>query len=114
MDSACPKELATQILSDSDHSTKVAPTTLNLKVALGSAIQMKRCRREVSIDMADHRSASLQMRPKYTISRFKLLRFTFIIRERFPRLRYISAMIHTSFSTFRRRARHMTFNMTSG
>jgi len=28
MDSACPKELATQILSDSDHSTKVAPTTL--------------------------------------------------------------------------------------
>jgi len=29
MDSACPKELATEILSDSDHSTKVAPTTLN-------------------------------------------------------------------------------------
>ena len=28
MDSACPKELATQTLSDSDHSTKVAPTTL--------------------------------------------------------------------------------------
>jgi len=29
MDSACPKELPTQILSDSDHSTKVAPTTLS-------------------------------------------------------------------------------------
>jgi len=28
MDSACPKELATEILNDSDHSTKVAPTTL--------------------------------------------------------------------------------------
>jgi len=28
MDLACPKELATEILSDSDHSTKVAPTTL--------------------------------------------------------------------------------------
>jgi len=28
MDSACPKELATEILSDSDHSTKVVPTTL--------------------------------------------------------------------------------------
>jgi len=30
MDSAFPKELATEILSDSDHSTKVAPTTLNV------------------------------------------------------------------------------------
>jgi len=29
MNSACPKELATEILSDSDHTTKVAPTTLN-------------------------------------------------------------------------------------
>jgi len=28
MDSACPKELATEILSDSDHSIKVALTTL--------------------------------------------------------------------------------------
>jgi len=28
MDSACPKELATEFLSDSDHSFKVAPTTL--------------------------------------------------------------------------------------
>ena len=28
-DSACPKEFAIHILSDSDHSTKVAPTTLN-------------------------------------------------------------------------------------
>jgi len=28
MNSAGPKELATEILSDSDHSTKVAPTTL--------------------------------------------------------------------------------------
>ena len=28
MDSACPKEHVTEILSDSDHSTKVAPTTL--------------------------------------------------------------------------------------
>jgi len=28
MDSACLKELATEISSDSDHSTKVAPTTL--------------------------------------------------------------------------------------
>jgi len=33
MDSAYPKELATQILSDSDHSTKVAPTILtNLSI----------------------------------------------------------------------------------
>ena len=31
MDSACPKELTTEILSDSDHSTKVAPTTLRAK-----------------------------------------------------------------------------------
>jgi len=29
MDTACPKEHVTEILSDSDHSTKVAPTTLN-------------------------------------------------------------------------------------
>ena len=29
MDSACPKVLAIQILSDSDHSTKVAPTTIS-------------------------------------------------------------------------------------
>jgi len=29
MDSACPKEHATEILSDSDHSTKVASTTLS-------------------------------------------------------------------------------------
>ena len=29
MDPALPKELATEILSDSDHSTKVAPTTLS-------------------------------------------------------------------------------------
>jgi len=28
MNSACPKELATEFLSDSDHSTKVAPSTL--------------------------------------------------------------------------------------
>ena len=28
MDSACPEKDATEILSDSDHSTKVAPTTL--------------------------------------------------------------------------------------
>jgi len=28
MNSACPKELATEILSDSDLPTKVAPTTL--------------------------------------------------------------------------------------
>jgi len=28
MDSACPKELAAENLNDSDHSTKVAPTTL--------------------------------------------------------------------------------------
>jgi len=31
MDSACPKELSTEILSDSGHSTKVAPTTLLAK-----------------------------------------------------------------------------------
>jgi len=29
MDLACPKELATEILSDYDQYTKVAPTTLN-------------------------------------------------------------------------------------
>jgi len=28
MDSACPEKDAPEILSDSDHSTKVAPTTL--------------------------------------------------------------------------------------
>jgi len=28
MDLACPEKDATEILSDSDHSTKVAPTTL--------------------------------------------------------------------------------------
>jgi len=28
MDSACPVKAATEILSASDHSTKVAPTTL--------------------------------------------------------------------------------------
>jgi len=28
MDSACPKELATEIFNDFDHSTKVASTTL--------------------------------------------------------------------------------------
>jgi len=32
MDSACPKELATEILSDSDHSTMVAPTTLTHQI----------------------------------------------------------------------------------
>jgi len=32
MDWACPKELAIEILSDSDHSIKVAPTTLNLQL----------------------------------------------------------------------------------
>jgi len=32
MDSACPEKDATQFLSDSDHSTKVAPTTLKLKI----------------------------------------------------------------------------------
>ena len=31
-DTACPKELATEILSDSNHSTKVSPTTLNTNV----------------------------------------------------------------------------------
>jgi len=34
MDLAFPKELATEILSDSDHSTKVAPTTLKLIVSI--------------------------------------------------------------------------------
>ena len=34
MDSACPKELATEILSVSDHSTKVAPTTSSPAYAL--------------------------------------------------------------------------------
>jgi len=34
MDSACPKELATKTSSDSDHSTKVAPTTLIYYVAM--------------------------------------------------------------------------------
>jgi len=29
MDSACPEKDVTEILSDSDHSTKVAPTTLS-------------------------------------------------------------------------------------
>jgi len=29
MDSACPEKDATEILSDSDHSTKVAATTLS-------------------------------------------------------------------------------------
>ena len=33
MDSACLKEIATHILSDSDHSTKVAPTTLIIFLA---------------------------------------------------------------------------------
>jgi len=31
MDSACPEKDATEILSDSDHSTKVAPTTKKVK-----------------------------------------------------------------------------------
>jgi len=31
MDSACPEKDVTEILGDSDHSTKVAPTTLNQK-----------------------------------------------------------------------------------
>ena len=45
MDSACPKELATQILSDSDHSTKVAPTTLNTSNPLVS----RRYREKISV-----------------------------------------------------------------
>ena len=32
MDSACPEKDATEILSDSDHLSKVAPTTLSFIV----------------------------------------------------------------------------------
>ena len=42
MDSACPKELVTEILSDSDHSTKVAPTTLSL-MSVCLAAKSKSC-----------------------------------------------------------------------
>jgi len=34
MDSACPEKDATEILTDSDHSTKVAPTTLTLRISI--------------------------------------------------------------------------------
>jgi len=35
MGSACPKKDATEILSDSDHSTKVALTTLTCSIRTG-------------------------------------------------------------------------------
>ena len=35
MDSACPEKDATEILSDSDHWTKVAPTTLTCSIRTG-------------------------------------------------------------------------------
>jgi len=38
MDSACPEKDATEILSDSDHSTKVAPTTLTVYIFMNSML----------------------------------------------------------------------------
>jgi len=52
MDSGCPKELATQILSDSDYSTKVAPTTLT-KLAIFHMIFKKMHCKGVFIPNAD-------------------------------------------------------------
>ena len=55
MDSACPEKDATEILSDSDHSTKVAPATWTrnfvvamspFRVAVISAKKHKRQRRK--------------------------------------------------------------------
>jgi len=42
VDSACPKELAAKILSDSDHSTKVAPTTLMKDLFLNYGTEKKK------------------------------------------------------------------------
>jgi len=43
MDSACPEKDVTEILSDSDHSTKVAPTTLK------SVLSKKKYRKKISL-----------------------------------------------------------------
>jgi len=41
LDSACPEKDATEILSDSDYSTKDAPTTLNPTILLTKSIFYK-------------------------------------------------------------------------
>ena len=68
MDSACPKELATEILSDSDHSTKVAPTTLkaafSISFAPPSIAKLRRVR---------HKAFDLTSRPpRCTVRRLHL------------------------------------------
>jgi len=40
MDSVCPKGLAREILSDSDHSTKIAPTTLGQHIVPLGVLRM--------------------------------------------------------------------------